>query len=479
MSGTEQNPLKAAYWVGDLSPEPLAAFRIALGLSLLHDLLNFAPNVRAFLSDDGILPRATVSDASTWNVFEWVHSTAWVQAVFVLGACSVLAFTMGYRTRLATVLSFAFVVSIRSRNSYIDDGGDDLVRNLLFLSIFADLGGCYSFDALLGRRRRGNVSILGLRFLQLHIALLYFCAGRLKLRAGWLTHNVIYRALQLAGFVRPPGALLAQFPSLCYGLGVATLALELAFAALAFSPILVGLCRAMAILASLGVQLGILATMRVGVFTEVMIATNLLFVPPEWIRALESRIRRLLRREAAPSPDLSLGSGANTWGALSHRPMLAAGLLFLSFNFLTLAWGPFVGRRFPQPPAIGALRRALLLDQPFGLFDHVYPGPRWAALGTLPGGQRVDVLAVAVPELIPRVAWSFSRWYKFTFVVQDHPFPYQGLANYLCTEYEHRAGRALDAITLSQTLTLPTYAGEAPAPAESHVLVEQPCPKAH
>jgi hypothetical protein len=478
MISPKENPLRAAYWLSEVAPEPLALFRIAFGLSLLHDLCDFAPNIGVFLSDDGILPRAALHDVSAWSVFRWVGSPLSVALVFAIGAAGILAYTLGYRTRVASIVSFVFVVSLHNRNPFITDGGDDLVRNLLFLSIFADLAGCYSLDVWRGARARGNVSGIGLRFLQLHLMLLYFCAARLKFRAGWLKHNVIYRCLQLTGFVRPPGALLARFPALCYVLGLVTLGLEFVFAFLALSPVLVGVCRALAIAAALGVQLGILATMRVGVFTEAMLAANLLFVRPEWLAAGSAWLKARFRLPHVPAPAPNLPAALVEWKILRHRPTQLVTFAFLSFNFLALAWPPFAGRRLPLPSWVSAERQWLWLDQPFGLFDRVYPGPHWTARGAAADARQVDVLPLVVPALIPRVSWGFSRWYKFMFVVQDHTFPYQGLADFLCRRYRQETGTALSSVTLDQTLIQPTYPDEPAAPALTLRLRAQPCPDA-
>jgi hypothetical protein len=477
MISAKENPLRAEYWLSEVAPEPLALFRIAFGLSLLHDLCNFAPNVGNFLSDDGILPRAALRDVSAWSVFRWVGSPLSTALVFAIGAAAILAYTLGYRTRVASVISFVFVVSLHNRNPFIADGGDDLVRNLLFLSIFADLAGCYSLDVWRGARPRGNVSRLGLRFMQLHLMLLYFCAARLKFRAGWLTHNVIYRCLQLTGFVRPPGAFLAHFPALCYVLGLITFGLEFVFAFLALSPVFVGVCRALAVAAACGVQLGILATMRVGVFTEAMLAANLLFVRAEWIAAASAWLQSRFGSRVPKSASI-VDAPAADWKILQRRPALLAVFAFLSFNFLTMAWPPFAGRRLPLPAWFSEERHWLWLDQPFGLFDRVYPGPHWAVHGAASGASEVDVLPVTVPELVPRVSWSFSRWYKFMFVVQDHPFPYQGLADFLCRRYAEKTGRALTSLTLDQTLIQPSYPNEPAAPGRTRRLREQPCPEA-
>ncbi len=220
---------------------------------------------------------------------------------------------------------------------------------------------------------------------------------------------MIYQVLQLVGFVRPPGHLLQSAPSLCFALGVMTLGLEFSFAFFALSPVRTGWCRFYAVIAGLMVQMGILVTMRVGVFTETVIVSMLLFVQPEWLDGE-------FPWQGRPAP----GSDAPWSSLISPGPRLLA-FAFLSFHFVAIAWGPFIARRFPPPRWVLTERRLLWLDQPFGLFDVVYDIPAWHVTGTLPDGGTIDVLPVAVPALVPRVAWSFSRWYKFTFKERERP----------------------------------------------------------
>ena len=448
-----ENPLRAAYWFGKVDPRPLAAFRILFGLTLLHDLVNYTRDLRAFLADDGVLPRGVQVAARQWSVFNLTGNLGVIELIYGLGVLCVLAFALGYRAQVAAFFGWLFLTSLHVRNLYVTDGGDDLARYLLFLSIFAQTDACWSVRAWLSRRVPEGVPAYGLRFLQLHLALLYFVAARLKFRSGWLTHNVIYQCLQLSGFVRPLGRVLLQFPGACRGSTLITLVLEFAFAFLAFSPWQVGPCRALAIFCGAAVQLGILLTMRVGIFTESMLSAMALFLHPAWLDYVAQR--RAARRGSTFTPPVIAKNDALTWSEALRPHVHTIAVLYLGFNFITLAWGPFAARRFPLPGWVLAERQWLWLDQPFGLFDVVYPIPRWHGEATTQSGARVDALAVAIPDLVPVVRWRFSRWYKFTFKGRERPIHFPELAAYICRAYPEQTGERLREITLTEVLTPP------------------------
>jgi hypothetical protein len=466
-SASSQNPLTAAFWLGTTDARPLAFFRIALGVAMLHDLVDFSFDLRAFLTDDGMLPRSVARAGLTWSVFDLVGSPVAVAVVYAIGVAAVVAFTVGYRTRIATAISWVFFVSLHHRNYYVTDAGDLLTGILLFYSFFAEPGARLSIDSRMGRGGRDWVPAFPVRLLQAHIAILYFVSARLKWRMGWLHGVAIYSALQLDGFARPAGAWLATHPSLCSALTFTVVAMEAAFPFLAFSPVLVRPCRAGAVALGVALQLGLLLTMRMGIFTEVMLAVCTLYLQPEWLdRAgdwLGARgwvaAGRARNPPEAPGPSSILA----VYAALGLQLVLAN-------------WAPFAGRRFPLPRVVDRERDALDLEQPYDLFGTTYEVPRWDAPGLLADGTPVEVLSVAAPGARARgPAIHYSRWNKYTFKWREHPLRYAELGAYLCRAYEERTHARLASFDLIDDESMPHLPGQPANPTQHKLLWHQEC----
>src|SRR4051812_30186487 len=103
-----ENPFRRAFWLGQIDPRPLGLFRIGFGLVLLFDAFKRTTDFRAFLTDDGMLPRGVLRDPSRWSPFDLVGSPAGVALLYALGVAAIVAFTVGYRTRIATIASWLF-----------------------------------------------------------------------------------------------------------------------------------------------------------------------------------------------------------------------------------------------------------------------------------------------------------------------------------------------------------------------------------
>jgi hypothetical protein len=240
----------------------------------------------------------------------------------------------------------------------------------------------------------------------------------------------------------------------------------------------VGWSRALAVAAGFAVQFGILVSMRVGAFTETMLAAMALFARPEWFDWLRARFGP--RAGATEKPTSStevqpVAAQARFVEVFRASPVRAAGFALLCFQFVLLAWGPFAGKRIPPPRALMNARQYLWLDQPFGLFDVVYDIPSWSAEGSTVAGEHVEVLSRAVPDLVPVVRWRFSRWYKFTFKERERPFRFEQLGAFMCREYLAHTGQKLREFSLSETLTPPLVLGQAQRPATTRERWHQVC----
>ena len=443
----DDNPLHREHWLGCFDPRPLALVRIALGATLLFDLIERAPDVPDWFSERGVLPLASLKGPPL-SIFALSDRPEVVMVLFGAGFLATAAFLLGYRTRLATCATWLFFVSLYQRNSLCDDGADTVARVLLFFGMFVNLGADWSLDRRAGRAAGGAVQALPVRLTQLVLAVFYLAVVRNKLRGGWLDGTVLHQLLQVGGFTRPPAAFLLAHPSLCASLNHATWILELAIPVLAFVPWRIKGSRIACLCSWLALQVGIAVFVRPGLHQLVMVAAALLWVPPGWLR----------RREAGPSI------------ARSTHPLL---LVVASVQAALCISFALAARRLPG--WTGHELNTLGLNLPTDLFSRPLPAVRWTAPGTLSDGTTVDVLEVARPELQATSPWFSTRWFKFTY--RDDAIRWPALGQYLCRRWSSRsAGHpALREFTLLRESWDPAPPGHPRGPPRVGELLHQTC----
>lgn len=291
----------------------LAAFRIALGLVVLADLLVLRlRELRVFYTDDGTLPRAALAELYPALEAVSLHALSgalWVQLLLVaIAAVLTGCLLVGYRTRTATVGAALLLASLQARNPYVLNGGDTIMLSLLVLGIFLPLGARWSIDA----RRRSRpadthssdrVCSVATATLLVHFVAIYAVNGVLKFRSdAWTSATGVRHIFQLEQYVVLLGPYVAELSTLLTVANWGWIGL------LAASPLLIvltGRSRLALAAAFIGAQLGLGATMRLGAFPFAMVAALLLFLPPRvWVR--------LERRVAEPVREQYLGRGSET-----------------------------------------------------------------------------------------------------------------------------------------------------------------------
>ena len=127
---------------GDL--RSLAALRVILGVLVLVDLLDRSRDLRVHYTDFGMLPRAALLSKFINGLAVCLHVSVgtWpgMLALFILQAAVAFALLVGFHTRLMAVLSWFLMYSLHLRNPVVLQGGDDLLRMLLFWGMFLPLG---------------------------------------------------------------------------------------------------------------------------------------------------------------------------------------------------------------------------------------------------------------------------------------------------------------------------------------------------
>src|SRR5215470_11291276 len=135
----------------------IAAGRIALALVLLRDLFGRWAQLELWYTNDGIIPNHTLLWRPSWDhVFSLFYlASYWYEAAFGFVICLIvyLALVVGFRTKLAQVLTLICMLSLHGRTLLFDNGGDVVLGLLTIWTTFLPTGRYFSVDAVLARRR--------------------------------------------------------------------------------------------------------------------------------------------------------------------------------------------------------------------------------------------------------------------------------------------------------------------------------------
>jgi Vitamin K-dependent gamma-carboxylase len=266
----------------------LAALRICVGIILLLDLCQRATDLEAHYSDFGLMPRElaiqNLSSRWFWS-FHFLSGTWQAQAIlFIAAGILAGALLIGYQTRIATVGSWAFLVSLDVRNLHILAGGDLLLRAVLFWSMFLPWGARFSVDnswSDVGRQLPKRIVSAGTVAFTIQIVILYWFSVLSKSgHEWWRDGSAVYYALSIDYVVTPFGHWLLRLPSATLQFATwSVLGYEIFGPILLFSSWCIGPIRTLVVAGFVTLHLAILSTLLIGIFPLIAIASILFFLP--------------------------------------------------------------------------------------------------------------------------------------------------------------------------------------------------------
>jgi hypothetical protein len=437
----------------------LSLFRICFGLVLFFDLLTKLFDITAFYTDQGIYPRVlAIQDLGWWSVsFHMASGALWFQlALFLLGFILISAFTLGYQTRLAAVLTWIFFVSLQGRSHLILHSGDALIRLMLFWSMFLPLEARYSLDRLaLGRRGRvflgkGIASIATLAIL-LQLLSMYFFTAILKNHPDWNKDFLaVYYAVNLDQFTTPLGKWLQNFPTLLKLLTVKTYYLELIGPLLLLIPFIQKWARLVLPFAFIGLHLGLFLTMYLGLFPWMCMVAWILFFPSNILDFLEKILPKISFEKYQPWIVQNLPTTI-VWKENRLRKILSATFVLVSLVSV-LAWNIITS--MPEKPKVPQVIRnyvlPIRLDQYWSMFAP-YPmrGDGWFVVdGKLKDGSNFDTWNHMPPpwdkpdNFFP--LYRSTQWRKYltnVWVENKEDSIRLAFGKYVCREWNNLSGQ--------------------------------------
>jgi len=453
----------------------LATWRIVLGCCITLDLLSRMVDLQAHYTDAGILPRGFIVDllnnSSFFSLYLGVGNPISVGILFLIHLALALAFTFGFRTRLVTILLFAFEVSLHNRAHILLSGADTVMRLGLFWSIFVPIGDRWSLDAKNERPTSHAAIVWALPIFVLQIFAMYFFAALAKKGDHWHeNYDAVYHALSHRLFQTPIAAYMIGFPIFLKFVTWIVWWVELVVPFLLFVPFRIPTFRTIAVLILIGLQVSFALHLWVDFFPWVSIGLLIAILPPTFWRFIFSQ---KLSREKVPV------AGPNRW-------ILAAGYACLAYS---LAWLHAEYRpQYHFPSAVQQPGLMLRLDQHWAMFaPNVGEYDGWYSIpAKTKSGREVDLWTGVSPVPVSPPDSFFShyrniRWKKYLECLhfRDYSRYRQAAANFFCKDWNENHTESDRVEKLSVVFhRRKILAPEAGFEEDVAVLIESPCPSA-
>ena len=423
----------------------LALVRISLAGLVLIDLFQRSADLQAHYSDFGVLPTWATKyilqyQPSHWSLhlltpkLYWLSgSLFWQSFLFVLAGLAAVCMLIGLRTRWATILTWILLASLHTRHPLVLNGGDHLLRMLLFWSMFLPLGEQFSLD----RKRPGHSKDPRITFsaatiaMMAQLCLLYWVSAATKTDPQWTESGwALYYALQLDQISTGFAKWILQFPGVLHWMTFATLYLEWLGPLLMFIPRWTSRIRLIVIGSFIVFHVGIALCMHLGLFPWICIAGWFIFLPTsfwDWLNlkfdfrpsadSAESHAEYPVTASGDRMSDLPPMANALVGGLLIYVVLFNLQVVFEVAKSDRMAWFNTTWK---------SVGYGLGLEQRFDLFA---PKPTiidgWLiAVATLENGDQIDLIEEGrpvhwnKPELLS-ARYRNGHWGAYMFFLKE------------------------------------------------------------
>lgn len=446
----------------------LSIMRIGIGLILLLDLCIRSLSIKAFFTDEGVLPISILKQynwSAAYFSFHTISGELWWQIIlFIINAICIVALMIGYRTRLFTFICWVFLTSLQNRNPFIVQGGDDLLRILLFWAIFLPWGERYSIQKK-SNYSTSYFSIANVGYMLLPCSIFFFSA-LLKTSPEWRSEGTaIYYALSLDQIRLPLGTFIYQFPNLLTILTFIVFYIELLAPVFIILPFVPNKIRIFGIICYIALFIGIASTLYVGLFYIIGIVSLIGLFPSSWMDWFETKLYK-------DNTTVELTESENKTTSVFYKSSLAIKNYFIAAVILfCLMMNLGSVREFPYAldSKIVEYGKVLRLEQNWGMFSpYILKDDGWFVYsGFNQKHQYIDIKhnkdKVSFDKPMPVVCeFESDRWRKFqenyTFNNNNYMRPYY--CKYLINKWnkEHPDNRISDlTIFFMKETSLPDY----------------------
>ena len=409
----------------------LKVFRILLSSVLIFDLIDRLTDLEAHYSDLGVLPFFDLSTYETnpwmWSVFKLNHSIEFISFLFILLLCAALLLLLGIRVRLMTIICWIGIVSIQNRNPIIYQGGDDLLRMLLFWLIFIPNIDLKKSPAITKINSVATMALLCQVLLPFTFSA--FFKGKLE---WWREGSALFYAFSLDQLTRNFGIWISQHYYLTVLITRIIYVAEFIVFPLFLLPIFRIQIKILLFCFLILFGIGTMSTMMIGIFPFCFIASSVLFIPSfiwDKVWPLHTNQTNLLEENV----------NENVLGGILIGFIFT---LVILWNVTTIPDTPI---RFPEK--LKSFMYALRLNQSWGMFSPtVFKDDGWIIYkAKLENNKLIDLndknykLTYEKPSYVLD-KYKNDRWRKFTeqIIQPSHSNYVSNLAKYILLDNKNK-----------------------------------------
>jgi hypothetical protein len=323
-----------------LSLYAAAALRIGYGIVYLAYLLREFPHREEIWGPGSPLTPALsreLLDRTGWfSALDFSDNPIYFEACYGCALVVCVLFTLGWRTRMLSIVFALVVTSFYARSILMTDGGDNLITLMSIYLVCTACGRRWSLDSRRARlrgpdRRRGRlvarlaareiarqfnvarqvlVTVLhncGMVIIGAQICILYATAGLYKVQGNdWVHGTALHYVLNLNLFQPWPAlsAVADSHPMMITVAGYLTVLIQVAFPFALF-----GRLKYVVLAMLLGMHLSIAVLMGLPLFSGSMVIADAVFLSDRFYLGAARTARRLLRRAEPQAPDASRPMG--------------------------------------------------------------------------------------------------------------------------------------------------------------------------
>lgn len=399
-----------------------------ISLVIIHDLAVRLSDFSAHYTDHGVLPmHAWQQYYAAPGFWTWFGiNPAFSLFLFASGLLASVVLMIGKHTRLMTAVCWVVLLSVQNRNPILYQGGDDMLRMVLFWYIWLPVHKAPNGVAY---------KITGWAVAALLLQSLYplFFSGLYKGTLEWWSEGTaFYYALQLDQLTRHPGLWLRDYPAITIVLTRLVYLAELLVLPVFLMSVFKEGIRTVVFVTMAMFSIGITTFFMIGLFPLCIFACSVLFIPTSiWQKTVPLPADIAYHREQG----LTIA-----W--VKQFILLFAMVLVLWWNLADVG-----GSRLRFPPALRTPMYALRLNQSWGMFaPTVFKEDGWLVLAArLKNGKTIDLnndnkrLDFSRPDYVLD-RFKNDRWRKYTeqiFASSNHRLRLY-FANYLIFAYNNR-----------------------------------------